>query len=123
MDGLSVTVCSEHTARFLSQLSNAKRYEKNLDGAKEDCEKALKILRKVGETFNIPTVTDIHKEEDAALAAAYVDVLQIPAFLVRQTDLIVAAAQTGKTVNLKKGQFMECSWLLPTANCCETEHI
>lgn len=69
-------------------------------------EKALKILRKVGETFDIPTVTDIHKEEDAAMAAQYVDVLQIPAFLVRQTDLVVAAAETGKYVNLKKGQFM-----------------
>lgn len=69
-------------------------------------EKALKILRKVGETFNVPTVTDIHKEEDAALAAEFVDVLQIPAFLVRQTDLLVAAAETGKYVNLKKGQFM-----------------
>ncbi len=69
-------------------------------------EKALKILRKVGETFDIPTVTDIHENEDAALAASYVDILQIPAFLVRQTDLVVAAAQTGKTVNLKKGQFM-----------------
>lgn len=69
-------------------------------------EKALKILRKVGETFDIPTVTDIHKEEDAAMAAQYVDVLQIPAFLVRQTDLVVAAADTGKYVNLKKGQFM-----------------
>ncbi|MBP2832196.1 3-deoxy-8-phosphooctulonate synthase [Aquimarina sp. U1-2] len=69
-------------------------------------EKALKILRKVGETFEIPTVTDIHENEDAAMAAAYVDVLQIPAFLVRQTDLVVAAAKTGKTVNLKKGQFM-----------------
>ena len=69
-------------------------------------EKALKILRKVSETFDIPTVTDIHTEEDAEKAAEYVDVLQIPAFLVRQTDLVVAAAQTGKTVNLKKGQFM-----------------
>ncbi|WP_074408294.1 MULTISPECIES: 3-deoxy-8-phosphooctulonate synthase [Aquimarina] len=69
-------------------------------------EKALKILRKVGETFEIPTVTDIHENEDAALAAEYVDILQIPAFLVRQTDLVVAAAKTGKTVNLKKGQFM-----------------
>ncbi|MEW7280563.1 3-deoxy-8-phosphooctulonate synthase [Aquimarina sp. 2201CG1-2-11] len=69
-------------------------------------EKALKILRKVGETFDIPTVTDIHENKDAALAASYVDILQIPAFLVRQTDLVVAAAQTGKTVNLKKGQFM-----------------
>jgi 2-dehydro-3-deoxyphosphooctonate aldolase (KDO 8-P synthase) len=69
-------------------------------------EKALKILRKVSETFGVPTVTDIHTNEDAAMAAEYVDVLQIPAFLVRQTDLVVAAAETGKTVNLKKGQFM-----------------
>ena len=69
-------------------------------------EKALKILRKVSETFDIPTVTDIHEVSDATLAAQYVDVLQIPAFLVRQTDLVVAAAKTGKVVNLKKGQFM-----------------
>lgn len=69
-------------------------------------EKALRILRKVSETFKIPTVTDIHTEQDAAMAAAYVDVLQIPAFLARQTDLLVAAAHTGKTVNIKKGQFM-----------------
>jgi len=69
-------------------------------------EKALKILRKVSETFNVPTVTDIHEVSDAAMAAEYVDVLQIPAFLVRQTDLVVAAAKTGKVVNLKKGQFM-----------------
>lgn len=68
--------------------------------------KALKILRKVGETFDIPTVTDIHEISDAEMAAKYVDVLQIPAFLVRQTDLLVAAAKTGKVVNLKKGQFM-----------------
>ncbi|MDV7185787.1 3-deoxy-8-phosphooctulonate synthase [Lutibacter sp. TH_r2] len=72
-------------------------------------EKALKILRKVSETFNVPTVTDIHTNEDAAMAAQYVDVLQIPAFLVRQTDLVVAAAKTGKVVNLKKGQFMSPS--------------
>ncbi|WP_273274632.1 3-deoxy-8-phosphooctulonate synthase [Maribacter polysiphoniae] len=69
-------------------------------------EKALKILRKVSETFKVPTVTDIHEISDAQMAAEYVDVLQIPAFLVRQTDLVVAAAQTGKVVNLKKGQFM-----------------
>ena len=69
-------------------------------------DKALKILRKVSETFKVPTITDIHTEEDAAMAAEYVDVLQIPAFLVRQTDLVVAAADTGKVVNLKKGQFM-----------------
>jgi 2-dehydro-3-deoxyphosphooctonate aldolase (KDO 8-P synthase) len=69
-------------------------------------EKALRILRKVGETFHIPTVTDIHETTEAALAAGYVDVLQIPAFLCRQTDLLVAAAQTGKIVNIKKGQFL-----------------
>ena len=68
--------------------------------------KALEILKKVSEKFDIPTVTDIHEVSDAALAAKYVDVLQIPAFLVRQTDLVVAAANTGKVVNLKKGQFM-----------------
>ncbi len=68
--------------------------------------KALKILQKVSETFDVPTVTDIHEVPDAAMAAQYVDVLQIPAFLVRQTDLVVAAANTGKVVNLKKGQFM-----------------
>ncbi len=69
-------------------------------------EKALGILQKVSEKFDVPTVTDIHEIEDAALAANYVDILQIPAFLVRQTDLVVAAANTGKVVNLKKGQFM-----------------
>ena len=67
---------------------------------------ALEILQKIGQQFNIPTVTDIHEASDAAKAAAYVDVLQIPAFLVRQTDLVVAAAKTGKVINLKKGQFM-----------------
>lgn len=69
-------------------------------------EKALKILRKVGETFQIPTVTDIHETTEAAMAAEYVDILQIPAFLCRQTDLLVAAAKTGKIVNIKKGQFL-----------------
>ena len=68
--------------------------------------KALEILKEVGEKFNIPTVTDIHESEEAALAAKYVDVLQIPAFLCRQTDLLVAAAKTGKVVNVKKGQFL-----------------
>lgn len=69
-------------------------------------EKALKILKKVSNTFGVPTITDIHEISDAAMAAEYVDVLQIPAFLVRQTDLVVAAAKTGKVINLKKGQFM-----------------
>ncbi len=69
-------------------------------------EKALAILREVGQTFDLPVTTDIHADAEAALAAGYVDVLQIPAFLCRQTSLLVAAAQTGKTVNIKKGQFM-----------------
>jgi 2-dehydro-3-deoxyphosphooctonate aldolase (KDO 8-P synthase) len=69
-------------------------------------EAALDILREVGQTFGIPTLTDIHESDDAALAAGYVDVLQIPAFLCRQTELLVAAAETGKVVNVKKGQFM-----------------
>ena len=69
-------------------------------------EKALKVLRKVRETFNVPVVTDIHTPDEAAMAAEYVDILQIPAFLCRQTDLLVAAAKTGKMVNIKKGQFL-----------------
>lgn len=69
-------------------------------------EKALKILRKVKDSFGIPVVTDIHCVEDAQMAAEYVDILQIPAFLCRQTDLLVAAAKTGKMVNIKKGQFL-----------------
>lgn len=69
-------------------------------------EKALKILAKVRETFGIPVVTDIHTAAEAAMAAEYVDILQIPAFLCRQTDLLVAAAETGKAVNIKKGQFL-----------------
>ena len=72
-------------------------------------EKALKILSKIGKEFSIPTTTDIHEVKDANLAANYVDILQIPAFLARQTDLIVAAAKTSKIVNIKKGQFMNSS--------------
>lgn len=72
-------------------------------------EKALKILEKVGRTFGVPTVTDIHESGEAAVAAAYVDILQIPAFLCRQTELLVAAAQTGKVINIKKGQFLSAS--------------
>ena len=69
-------------------------------------EKALKVLEKVRQTFDIPVVTDIHAAQEAEMAAEYVDVLQIPAFLCRQTDLLVAAARTGKIVNIKKGQFL-----------------
>ena len=69
-------------------------------------EKALAILRKVRDTFDVPVVTDIHTPDEAEMAAQYVDVLQIPAFLCRQTDLLVAAAKTGRMVNIKKGQFL-----------------
>ena len=77
---------------------------------------ALSILKKVGERFNIPTVTDIHTAEEAAIAAKYVDVLQIPAFLCRQTDLLVAAAKTGKIVNIKKGQFLSPESMIHAVN-------
>lgn len=69
-------------------------------------EAALELIAKVADRFDLPTVTDIHRDQDAALAAQYVDVLQIPAFLCRQTSLLVAAAETGKAVNVKKGQFL-----------------
>lgn len=68
--------------------------------------KALEILRKVGKEFGIPVVTDIHAADEAEMAANFVDILQIPAFLCRQTDLLMAAARTGKLVNIKKGQFL-----------------
>jgi 2-dehydro-3-deoxyphosphooctonate aldolase (KDO 8-P synthase) len=67
---------------------------------------ALEILKEVGEYYDLPTVTDIHESQEAVMAAKYVDILQIPAFLCRQTDLLAAAAVTGKAVNIKKGQFM-----------------
>jgi 2-dehydro-3-deoxyphosphooctonate aldolase (KDO 8-P synthase) len=67
---------------------------------------ALRLLREVGERYGVPVVTDIHTEEEAAMAADYVDVLQIPAFLCRQTELLRAAAATGRCVNVKKGQFL-----------------
>ena len=77
---------------------------------------ALTILKKVGDKLNIPTVTDIHTAEEAAIAAKYVDVLQIPAFLCRQTDLLVAAAKTGKVVNIKKGQFLSPESMIHAVN-------
>jgi len=69
-------------------------------------EKALKILRTINEVYEVPTLTDIHTEEEASLTAQYVDILQIPAFLCRQTDLLSAAARTGRVINIKKGQFL-----------------
>lgn len=69
-------------------------------------EQALQMIAKVGKQFSLPTVSDIHAHEEAAMAAKYLDMLQIPAFLCRQTDLLIAAAETGKVVNIKKGQFV-----------------
>jgi 2-dehydro-3-deoxyphosphooctonate aldolase (KDO 8-P synthase) len=69
-------------------------------------EVAMEIVRKAGEKFNVPVTSDIHAHEEAAIAAKYLDILQIPAFLCRQTDLLEAAAKTGKIVNVKKGQFL-----------------
>lgn len=69
-------------------------------------EEALKLVQKTGEKYKIPTVSDIHAHEEAAMAAKYIDMLQIPAFLCRQTDLLIAAGETGKVVNVKKGQFL-----------------
>jgi 2-dehydro-3-deoxyphosphooctonate aldolase (KDO 8-P synthase) len=69
-------------------------------------DKALQLLKKTGEKFGLPTTTDIHAHDEAAMAAEYADILQIPAFLCRQTDLLLAAADTGKVVNVKKGQFV-----------------
>lgn len=100
-------IAQRHNIKYVFKGSYRKANRSRLDSFTGiGDEKALKILRKVGETFNIPTVTDIHETHEADMAAEYVDVLQIPAFLCRQTDLLVAAAQTGKIVNIKKGQFL-----------------
>ena len=72
-------------------------------------EKALKILAKIGKEFGIPTITDIHESHEASIVSEFVDILQIPAFLCRQTELLVAAANTGKAVNIKKGQFLSAN--------------
>ncbi len=87
---------------------------------------ALEILKAIGEKYNIPTITDIHESSDAAMAAKYVDVLQIPAFLCRQTDLLMAAAETGKVVNVKKGQFLSGSGMkfaVEKINACGNKNV
>lgn len=102
-----VAVCAELDLPLIFKGSYRKANRSRLDSFSGiGDEKALEILAQVGERFGIPTTTDIHAADEAALAAQYVDVLQIPAFLCRQTDLLVAAAQTGKVVNIKKGQFL-----------------
>ena len=101
------TLCNRLEIPFIFKGSYRKANRSRLDSFTGiGDEKALQILRKVGSELSLPTLTDIHTAEEASKAAAHVDVLQIPAFLCRQTDLLVAAAETGKTVNIKKGQFL-----------------
>lgn len=102
-----VTITDKYNIPFIFKGSYRKANRSKVDSFTGiGDEKALMILEKVGKTFGVPTVTDIHESHEAAMAAAYVDVLQIPAFLCRQTELLVAAANTGKVVNIKKGQFL-----------------
>ncbi len=79
-------------------------------------EKALQIIKKVGDNLNIPTITDIHTPNEAEIAAEYVDIIQIPAFLCRQTDLLIAAAKTEKPINIKKGQFLSPESMIHAIN-------
>lgn len=102
-----IKICERLEIPYIFKASYRKANRTRLDsfsGIGDDA--ALKILSKVKSSFNVPVVTDIHDASEAAMAAEYADVLQIPAFLCRQTDILVAAAQTGKVVNVKKGQFL-----------------
>lgn len=100
-------ICERLKIPFVFKGSYRKANRSRLDSFSGIGDKdALKILRSVGEKFDIPTVTDIHSAAEAELAAQYVEVLQIPAFLCRQTDILLAAAATGKVINIKKGQFL-----------------
>lgn len=101
------TITEKHQIPYIFKGSYRKANRSRLDSFTGiGDEKALKILAEVKSTFELPVITDIHAADEAAMAAEYVDVLQIPAFLCRQTDLLVAAAKTGKVVNVKKGQFL-----------------
>ncbi len=101
------TICDRLKIPYIFKASFRKANRSKLDSFQGIGDiKALSVIRAVGEKFDIPTLTDIHSETDAVRAAEYADVLQIPAFLCRQTDLLIAAARTGKFVNIKKGQFV-----------------
>jgi 2-dehydro-3-deoxyphosphooctonate aldolase (KDO 8-P synthase) len=101
------TICDRLEIPYIFKASFKKANRSKLDSFQGIGDlKALKIIRQVGEKFDIPVLTDIHSEADAAMAAEYADVLQIPAFLCRQTELLIAAAKTGKFINIKKGQFV-----------------
>lgn len=102
-----VEVCHKFDIPYIFKASYRKANRSRLDSFSGiGDQKALKMLGKVAREFNVPVVTDIHNPEEAEMAAEYVDVLQIPAFLCRQSDLLIAAAKTGKVVNIKKGQFL-----------------
>jgi 2-dehydro-3-deoxyphosphooctonate aldolase (KDO 8-P synthase) len=102
-----LSICNKHRVPFIFKASYKKANRSKLDSfAGIGDEKALKVIRQTGDRFDIPVLTDIHTETEAQLASGYVDVLQIPAFLCRQTDLLLAAGRTGKAVNVKKGQFL-----------------
>ncbi|HKJ42064.1 MAG TPA: 3-deoxy-8-phosphooctulonate synthase [Sunxiuqinia sp.] len=101
------TICDKLEIPFVFKGSYRKANRSRIDSFTGiGDEKALGILKAVGEKYNLPTVTDIHSAAEAAMTSQYVDVLQIPAFLCRQTDLLIAAAKTGKVINIKKGQFL-----------------
>jgi len=101
------TICDRLNIPYIFKGSYRKANRSRLDSFTGiGDKKALAILKKTGSEFDIPVITDIHSAEEAAIAADYVDILQIPAFLCRQTDILVAAAKTGKSVNIKKGQFL-----------------
>ena len=100
-------ICDKHQIPYIFKASYKKANRSRIDSFTGiGDQKGLELIAKVGATLHVPTLTDIHSEEEARLAAKFVDVLQIPAFLCRQTELLIAAAQTGKTVNIKKGQFL-----------------
>ncbi|MBI9036910.1 MAG: 3-deoxy-8-phosphooctulonate synthase [Bacteroidales bacterium] len=100
-------ICNSHKVPFIFKASYRKANRSKSDSFTGIGDlKGLKIIQEVGKSLKIPVLTDIHSTEEATIAARYVDVLQIPAFLCRQTELLVAAAKTGKTVNIKKGQFL-----------------
>ena len=104
------TITEKHKIPYIFKGSYRKANRSRLDSFTGiGDEKALKILAEVGREFDLPVLTDIHTAEEAAMAAEYVDVLQIPAFLCRQTDLLVAAAKSNKVVNIKKGQFLSAN--------------
>jgi 2-dehydro-3-deoxyphosphooctonate aldolase (KDO 8-P synthase) len=100
-------ICKKFEIPFVFKASYRKANRSKLDSFTGiGDEKGLKILQPIGKELNIPVLTDIHSAEEAGMAANYVDVLQIPAFLCRQTDILKAASETGKAVNIKKGQFL-----------------